>query len=290
MRRRSTITRAAAFAVAASAVMASPAAAEPDFKFALTRSVTHVNWDGTSTPFASNVSNQTGDPTCGKSFSDYCDQALFFVSAPGVIKWKGTPANSSTDIDYYLYASDPNGSRGRQIMVDGAEPGVVENVSVTGTDPAFYLLVVNFFFVFGDSYKGEATFEPEPQSGGGGDVNALPSSTVKRPASPARASRLKSFSGTAADDGRVAKVEVALVRRAGSKTCTALQRDGRFKRVDKCSPPARWLRASGTARWSFKLRRRLARGRYVLYSRATDDAGQQEARFTRANHRTFTVR
>jgi len=289
MRRRSTAVCAAACAIAATAAFAAPAAAEPDFKFALTRSVTHVTWNGTSTPFASNVSNQTGDPACGKSFSDYCDQALFFVSAPGALKWKGTPANDSTDIDYYLYASDPSGTRGKQIAVDGANPGEVENVSVNGADPAFYLLVVNFFFVFGDSYKGEVTFEPEPATGGG-EVNALPTSTVKRPPSPARASRLKGFSGTASDNGRVAKVEVALVRRAGSKTCTALQRDGRFKRVKKCSPPARWLRAKGTSRWSFQLRRRLARGRYVLYSRATDEAGQKETRFTKGNHRTFTVR
>jgi len=267
---------------------AAPAMAAPDFKFALTSTVTRVAWNGTSTPFASNVSNQTGDPVCGKSFSDYCDQALFLVSGPGQVKWKGTPASAETDIDYYLYKSDPDGTRGAQVGFDGQNPGVVENVATTAAEPGFYLLVVNFFFVFGDSYKGEATFQPESTTSDA--VDTPPTSTVRRPATPARSSRLKGFSGTAKDDGSVAKVEVALVRRAGTKTCTALQRDGRFRRIAKCSPPSRWLRARGTRRWTFKLRQRLKKGRYVVYSRATDGGGHRESRFTRGNHRTFTVR
>ena len=39
-------------------------------------------------------------------------------------------------------------------------------------------------------------------------------------------------------------------------------------------------RAIGTTSWRLKLKRPLAKGRYVVYSRATDTAGQRERRFS----------
>jgi hypothetical protein len=103
---------------------------------------------------------------------------------------------------------------------------------------------------------------------------------------------------------RVAKVEVAVLQeRATGKaarnvrgSCRWLRNSrARFVRVratrGRCATP-RWLRATGTTRWKFRLAQGLPAGRYVVMSRATNRAGLSEDRFSAAdrNRRTFTVR
>jgi hypothetical protein len=69
----------------------------------------------------------------------------------------------------------------------------------------------------------------------------------------------------------------------------------RFKalkpRAGTCTKPV-WLKAKGTRRWSFRLKRRLPKGRYVVYARAVNRAGVWDARFSpkRGNKRRFKVR
>ena len=119
-----------------------------------------------------------------------------------------------------------------------------------------------------------------------------------------RASKLKRFSGTAADNSGVAKVEIALLRRVGKTaafsrrkpSCLWLRSNrGKFKKArprrGKCAT-ARFLRAKGTTKWVFKLRRRLPAGSYVLYARATDTSGNRETSFSskRGNRVSFRVR
>jgi hypothetical protein len=48
---------------------------------------------------------------------------------------------------------------------------------------------------------------------------------------------------------------------------------GSFKSQAGCGEPKSFLRAKGTARWSLKLRKKLKKGRYVVFVRATDDKG-----------------
>jgi hypothetical protein len=68
----------------------------------------------------------------------------------------------------------------------------------------------------------------------------------------------------------------------------------KFKRVKprhgKCSKPT-FLKAKGTKSWSFKLRRRLPPGRYILYARAVDASGNKETAFSakRHNRQAFRV-
>jgi hypothetical protein len=105
------------------------------------------------------------------------------------------------------------------------------------------------------------------------------------------AGRVKRLHGTAADAGGVRAVEIALVRRGA--TCKQLTRAGTLKRPRRgtCAP-TRFLAANGTSSWTFRLSKRLPKGRYVLVSRATDAAGNRERTFTaaRGNRVTFTVR
>jgi uncharacterized delta-60 repeat protein len=111
------------------------------------------------------------------------------------------------------------------------------------------------------------------------------------------ASKLKGFSGTAADpDGSgVQRVQIALVQkvRGGLKAkassqgrirCFALKNAKlRFKRVKSKGKqcPQVWLTAKGTSKWRFRLKGTLPPGRYVVYARATDGQGVAEAKFSR---------
>jgi uncharacterized delta-60 repeat protein len=87
-----------------------------------------------------------------------------------------------------------------------------------------------------------------------------------------------------AASGPVRRVEVAVVRRSGRRCLALRSTAGRFARA-ACGTP-RWLRASGTRRWSLTLRRKLARGRYEVLVRAVGTGGRVGATV----RRTFRVR
>lgn len=89
---------------------------------------------------------------------------------------------------------------------------------------------------------------------------------------------LKGFHGTASDpDGRVTKVQVALVRlpsRGKARTSAAIK-------------PRKWRTAKGTSKWALKLKHPLAPGRYVVFSRAIDNQGLAETKFSRRAHNRY---
>ena len=87
---------------------------------------------------------------------------------------------------------------------------------------------------------------------------------------------------------RIARVEVAYLRVSGGARAASSRRprcqwyrgNGTFKTEipaarQPCIKPV-WLRARGTIRWSYRPRRRLPAGRYVVYSRAVASTGQPE--------------
>jgi hypothetical protein len=140
------------------------------------------------------------------------------------------------------------------------------------------------------------------------DVNPGDNAVTVRPTvvkvgdSDVRRRGARGFSGTArggvgdlaATRLRPARVHVALLRKGG-KGCSWLSstRGGFTKRSPgadrECDTP-RWIRADGTRSWRFKLRRRLARGRYVVYSRVTIRAGFPEARFSSGDRNRIAFR
>ncbi|HEX6229284.1 MAG TPA: hypothetical protein VFZ41_07455, partial [Solirubrobacterales bacterium] len=138
-------------------------------------------------------------------------------------------------------------------------------------------------------------------------ANRPPHARMRRVPRKVAAKRLKGFSGTASDpDGdALRRVQIALVklvrggarasRRAAPRCFVLKNRRGRFKRLRlrkgrRC--PQRWLTVKGKARWSFRLKRRLPRGRYVVYARAVDAEGLAESAFSRrtGNRYAFRVR
>lgn len=135
-------------------------------------------------------------------------------------------------------------------------------------------------------------------------VNDEPHSKIKGLASKVKAKKLKSFHGSASDNDGVARVQIALVGFKGGAhvaakkkrgTCLLLQSSGRLKSSkadskNRCTARM-WLGAKGTTNWTFKLKKRLPKGSYVLFSRAFDKKGKAESHFSapRGNRVAFKV-
>jgi uncharacterized delta-60 repeat protein len=178
-------------------------------------------------------------------------------------------------------------TRGAALACDG-KILAVGGASVTPTAHGSFLISR----ILGDPIPCPGLNPPVPLPGS--PDHAKPHSHIRRIPHVIRASKLKQFAGTASDNGGVAKVEIALLRRVGktaafsrAKTkasCLWLRSSSaKFKRLKpkrgKCAS-ARFLRAKGTTKWVFKLRRHLPPGSYILYARATDTSGNRETRFS----------
>ena len=83
--------------------------------------------------------------------------------------------------------------------------------------------------------------------------------------------------------GRVARVEVAISRKAG-KRCRFVAASGKLTSARRCSKPV-WLKAKGTTRWSLTTKRALPRGTYAIQVRARDAAGNRQAKAVRRTQR-----
>jgi hypothetical protein len=93
----------------------------------------------------------------------------------------------------------------------------------------------------------------------------------------------------APDRSDIAKVQFALARRVGT-LCRFRQPSGSFGSATACSARV-WLPARGGAFWTANLHAPLAAGRYRVFARATDGAGNVEVTLvTGASSGSFTVR
>ncbi|MBJ7348130.1 MAG: hypothetical protein JHC87_06130, partial [Thermoleophilaceae bacterium] len=128
----------------------------------------------------------------------------------------------------------------------------------------------------------------------------LPIATITAPSRRRTPSRsLTAFAGTAGPTGQVAKVEVALRKQSRSQlkrgNCLWLK-DAKAKLVKvqtangRCGT-RRFLTATGSDNWSFKLRNQLSSGRYRLYVRVTLKTGEVLSTYTKSqgNLRVFSV-
>jgi hypothetical protein len=93
---------------------------------------------------------------------------------------------------------------------------------------------------------------------------------------------------------RVKRVGISIERIQGKGRCRHLGKSGRLSKSKSCKRQT-FLRAKvkSNGSWSFKLRRRLPRGRYLAQTRAIDGVGNRERRRTRGSGRNvirFKVR
>jgi uncharacterized delta-60 repeat protein len=130
-----------------------------------------------------------------------------------------------------------------------------------------------------------------PASGNSPPVVHKPTAKIRTPKkSRLKAKSLKFFAGSAGPTGEVSKVEIALRRvdkkLLSKKRCLWLSNaKAKFKKTTavkkKCSKP-RFLKASGTTSWKYKLKKVLKAGRYELYVRVTLLDGTKHSSFTKS--------
>jgi hypothetical protein len=132
-------------------------------------------------------------------------------------------------------------------------------------------------------------------------LDALPRSRILGLRRSVRRRSLRSFHGTASDDRAVRRVQIVLLKIEGRaraavvRRCRTLTLQGGLRLTEPDGVTCRtrpFLPAKGKTRWTFRLKRRLPRGRYVIYSRAVDSAGHAERVFSaaRGNRVAFRVR
>ena len=97
-----------------------------------------------------------------------------------------------------------------------------------------------------------------------------------------RGARVTTLSGTATDRGcgakgagKVKRVDIAIAKAQG-KLCRFMNVAGKLANARRCTRRA-YLPAKGAAKWSLRIGRKLPRGRYVVFVRAVDAAGNTAA-------------
>jgi hypothetical protein len=257
-------------------VAAAPALAEPNRKTTLGPGAGQFAWDSSGTGIAA---TSTIYDEIGCTPINDCDDTLVELKSDGTLLVKTSSSDPVIDTDLTVWESDEQGTAKKQI-INAAGTDVTSNEETTQQLTAgFYLVRIFYAVAVAGSVKGEATFTPDaaapPAAGDGATPPAAnnPPATKLSTKAKVKAKSLKSISGTATDDGKVAKVEVGVLQLGSSGSCKAMTSAGSFKSQAGCGEPKSFLRAKGTARWSLKLRKKLKKGRYVVFVRATDDKG-----------------
>jgi hypothetical protein len=286
--------RTAAVVCAVAAIPVAVAIAEPARKATLGPAASTFKWQGSGSGILA-VQDVMDAVGCTPGIHD-CDDTLIKVEAVGTLTVKtsgGGPAAIDTDLQ--LFASDEAGVPGTQLKESAAATPTTEEAVSADVDPGYYIARIDYAIGTG-AVDGEATFEPAAAAPGGADsgtpaaANPAPSSKVSQ-SSKAKSKSLKGFKGSAKDDGSVAKVEIGLLQLGSGGKCKQLTASGSFATVSgRCTEPTVFLAAKGTTSWTFKLRKPLKKGKYLLFARATDDKGLTEQGFGSGNRRAFTVK
>jgi uncharacterized delta-60 repeat protein len=181
---------------------------------------------------------------------------------------------------------DAAGTPGQPLLFDFTPGGDQRAAGLAlRQDGALVELATVYGFQNGGSAFGLAVVLPRSSSAGGPPPAVTPPrvqpvgpvSAITWPRRGSKLRRAKSLRGTSRGVLRVDRVEIALVRRAGRRCDYLTSRRPTFQprglqRTGSNCTQLIWKRASGTTAWSYKLRRPLPRGAYVLYSRARSGA------------------
>lgn len=277
------------------AVLAAPAWAAPARTVTMSAASPSVKWETSGQGFATVA--EVDDLLGCLPVLNECDDTLLKIEGSTLsvlFTTKGDGSPTLVDADIAIYESDASGAEGKFIKESAG--GTPDENLTADLDPGNYLVRVSWA-----TGSGGVTVEGKidgdvaaPAPGGttppaGGDTNKAPDSAISLKAKSAKKGKLKRFSGTASDDGSVAKVEFGLLQQA-SGGCKQLTASGKFAKAPKCTEPSVFLAAKGTSSWSYTLKKGLPKGKYVAFSRATDDKGTAQAGFGPKNRKKITVR
>jgi hypothetical protein len=107
-------------------------------------------------------------------------------------------------------------------------------------------------------------------------IDLAPRSLIDAPLTKMPRRQARAVTGTAEDDGTVARVDMSLSRSIGNGRCLWLGTRSRVVR-GRCSRPV-WVQAqlANGLRFSLRIRHILPRGTWRLRTRATDQTGTRE--------------
>ncbi len=207
-------------------------------------------------------------------YGDVCTQGIFCGLIPG------QPGNRNL-ADFASVAVDPqDGCPALALPGDPYNRPDQPDGADNGRSSAYYSRVTDAAGCLTKANSGQ------PAS----TISGVPGTTCVDKAAPRvrarKARRLRNgrlrISGTATDRGcgakgrgRVRRVQVAVARRAGRR-CRFVTRAGRLTKARSCRRPV-LLKPRGRVRWTLTVKRPLPRGRYSVYVRASDRAGNRSA-------------
>jgi hypothetical protein len=225
------------------------------------------------------------------------DLAFSLVEKPGDAPLLQRPGASIIGVDPQLGALAANGgstqtqvpSNGSPVVDKGNSPARLD-VDQRGHDRIVDINVPNTPRGDGTDIGAVEVDHPTPIPPPPSPVakDKKPSATIKENHLGAK-KRAPAVSGTAGDDHKVAKVQVALVLKVRGR-CRDLLSSGGFSDPRRCSKPPKFHDAKGTSKWRFKLSARLDPGKYTVFARAIDNAGQKQSGFTKKNRVAFSVK
>lgn len=196
--------------------------------------------------------------------------------------YDAAPSNASTALMRLdpLGALDPGFGRGG-IVTRGVQAPFGEIFQDAALDAEERMVAVSTAYIGGGNTEVVVTRylgDKVPAQPISVTFNRSPHARMKKVPRKVTAEKLKGFSGTAKDfDGHgLKRVQVALVKRV--------------KAQGKKKPVLRWKKVKGKKKWSFKLKRELPPGRYVVYARAVDGLGLPEAKFSRKLRNRYAFR
>jgi hypothetical protein len=117
-----------------------------------------------------------------------------------------------------------------------------------------------------------------------------PKAVIKHNGLRSKTAKPRFASGLAKDDHQVVRVDVAVQTKRAGNRCRQLQHNLSFSRERHCGKPRVFFKATGTTKWTWRLRKRLPPGYYVLYARATDNTGQQQVDYPTRARRPFRIK
>ncbi len=224
-----------------------------------------------------------------------CDDTLILANESGSITVKTSSTDpAAADSDLVIYNSDASGEPGTELQSSGGTTAE-ETVTTRVVAGKYYLVRIDFAISANGVVDGEATLKPSLTGGGPtgpsgptgpGGADQPPTVAIAKP----KKGKVKSISGTAADDKGITKVEVGFLTRKGKKCYQLTSTKGKRKKVKKCVQPTKFFAAKGTTAWSLKLRKPLKKGKWTAFARATDTAGQTQGGYGKTNRRTFKAK
>src|SRR3954454_24367537 len=193
-----------------------------------------------------------------------------------------------------MFISRGTNGGGYALLGEGLPPVAVYSMTLKPGDPNTLVAATYgrgvYRYIFADPHG--AASRPGP----GCRDRTAPKSTFARTARVASAKRRLRLKGTSSDRGcgkrfrgTVMRVRISIARRTG-KRCRSLLANAKLSGKRTSCLHTTYVNAKGTTKWTFTARRRLPAGRYQIWVRGIDAAGNVEHKSRKRNFKRLAFR